>query len=247
MLKSGPRTIAAPILQLVLFILVFGLALGARIKRVDGVDYDAFVPGLLTMAIVQAVYSDDASSVFQARFDRYLRDVLAAPMRGWEMNLGLTLGDIVRALLIGAGLIAAAAPVTGVPLPPAADPGAGDDAGAGALRLLGVVVGIFAGTSTALFVDDILILPLTFLAGLLLGRPPPDALARALPRQPDLLPAPGGPLRLFGARRRERGAGAGGHGCAGGPVSVAWSAWLFATGHRLKPWHGGRRAAPPGQ
>ena len=51
------------------------------------------------MAMVQAVYSNNASSVFQARFDRYLHDVLAAPMRSWEMNLGLTLGGVVRALL----------------------------------------------------------------------------------------------------------------------------------------------------
>ena len=36
-------------------------------------------------------------------------------MRNWEVNLGLTLGGVVRALAIGAGLLAAAAPVTGVP------------------------------------------------------------------------------------------------------------------------------------
>ena len=71
-LKLWTQTIAAPILSSFLFILVFGLALGGRIKRVDGVDYDAFiVPGLLTMAMVQAVYSNNSSSVFQARFDRY--------------------------------------------------------------------------------------------------------------------------------------------------------------------------------
>ena len=40
------------------------------------------------MAMVQAAYANNSSSVFQARFDRYLNDVLAAPMRTWEVNLG---------------------------------------------------------------------------------------------------------------------------------------------------------------
>src|SRR5256714_6769801 len=100
-LKLWSQTVAAPVVSSFLFILVFGLSLGGRIKQVDGVDYDVFiVPGLIAMAMVQAAYSNNSSSVFQARFDRYLHDILAAPMRAWEVNLGLTLGGAVRALPI---------------------------------------------------------------------------------------------------------------------------------------------------
>ena len=89
MLKLWTQTIVAPVLSSFLFILVFGLSLGGRIKQIDGVDYDVFiVPGLITMAMVQAAYANNSASVFQARFDRYLNDVLAAPMRPWEVNLG---------------------------------------------------------------------------------------------------------------------------------------------------------------
>src|ERR671939_598037 len=116
-LKLWTQTVAAPILSSALFILVFGLSLGARIREIDGVPYDQFiVPGLIAMGMAQAAYANNSATVFQARFDHYLNDVLAAPMRGWEVNLGLTLGGIVRALLIGAGLLAIAAPVTGVPV-----------------------------------------------------------------------------------------------------------------------------------
>jgi ABC-2 type transport system permease protein len=62
------------------------------------------------MAMAQAAYSNNSSSVFQARFDRYLHDILAAPMRSWEVNLGLTLGGVVRALAIGVSLLALAIP-----------------------------------------------------------------------------------------------------------------------------------------
>jgi ABC-2 type transport system permease protein len=82
-LKLWTQTIAAPVVAQFLFIVVFGLALGGRIRAGLGdVPYEQFVvPGLVTMAMVQAAYANNSSSVFQARHDRYLNDVLAAPMR----------------------------------------------------------------------------------------------------------------------------------------------------------------------
>src|SRR3954469_6091073 len=92
-LKLWSQTIVAPILSSALFIVVFGLSLGGRIKQIDGIPYDQFiVPGLIAMGMAQAAYANNSATVFQARFDRYLNDVLAAPMRGWEVNLGLNLG-----------------------------------------------------------------------------------------------------------------------------------------------------------
>ena len=98
-LKLWTQTIAAPILSSALFILVFGLSLGDRIREIDGFPYDQYiVPGLIAMSMAQAAYANNSASVFQARFDRYINDVLASPMRGWEVNLGLNLGGAVRAL-----------------------------------------------------------------------------------------------------------------------------------------------------
>src|SRR5690349_17996476 len=68
-LKLWTQTIVAPVIASFLFILVFGLSLGGRIKHIDGFSYDVFiVPGLITMAMVQAAYSNNATSGFQARF-----------------------------------------------------------------------------------------------------------------------------------------------------------------------------------
>ncbi|MDX6678310.1 MAG: type transport system permease protein [Solirubrobacteraceae bacterium] len=166
-LKLWTQTIVAPVLSSMLFILVFGLSLGGRIKQIGGVDYEVFiVPGLITMAMAQAAYSNNSSSVFQARSDRYLHDVLSAPMRAWEVNLGLSLGGVVRALAIGIGLLAIAAPVTGVPI---REPLVLVVALALVLALfaaLGVLVGVYAETwDQAGFVNNIVILPLSFLGG----------------------------------------------------------------------------------
>jgi ABC-2 type transport system permease protein len=235
--KLWSQTVAAPVVSSFLFILVFGLSLGGRIRQVGGVDYEVFiVPGLIAMGMAQAAYANNSSSVFQARFDRYLHDILAAPMRAWEVNLGLTLGGVVRALAIGVALLALALPTTGVPIH---EPAVLLLATVILLVLfgsLGVVVGIYAETwDQAGFVNNLVILPLTFLGGVFYSV--------------DLLPSPWHELShlnpIFYLVQSIR------YGFLGSSdvsvalalavtgtlaaACVAWSAWLFRTGRRLKP------------
>ena len=165
--KLWTQTVLAPIISSALFIVVFGFSLGGRIKEVEGVPYKQFiVPGLIVMAMVQAAYSNNSSSVFQARSDRYIHDVLSAPMHAWQMNLGFNIGGVIRALAIGGGLAAIAIPLTGAPvreplvLVPALL------LGLVLFASLGTIVGIFAETfDHHTFVNNIVILPLTFLGG----------------------------------------------------------------------------------
>src|SRR4051794_7833141 len=117
-LKLWTQTVVAPILSSALFILVFGLSLGGRIRFVEGIPYREFiVPGLIAMSMAQAAYANNSASVFQARFDRYLNDVLAAPMRGWEVNLALNVGGAVPPGLVGLRPPAVAPPASRVPTP----------------------------------------------------------------------------------------------------------------------------------
>jgi ABC-2 type transport system permease protein len=236
-LKLWSQTVVAPVLSSALFILVFGLSLGDRIREIHGFPYDVYiVPGLVAMAMAQAAYTNNASSVFQARFDRYLNDVLAAPMRPWEVNLALNAGGLVRALLIGAGVAAIALPITGAPVREPL-------VLAAALGLLvtlfctfGVVVGIYAQSwDQSAFVQNIVILPLSFLGGVFYSvssLPSPwqeishlnplyyliDAVRHGFLGTSDV--APGISLGVCAALAA---------------VGVGWSVWLFATGRRLKP------------
>jgi ABC-2 type transport system permease protein len=236
-LKLWSQTVVAPVLSSALFVLVFGLSLGDRIREIHGFPYDVYiVPGLVAMAMAQAAYTNNASSVFQARFDRYLNDVLAAPMRPWEVNLALNAGGLVRALLIGAGVAAIALPITGAPVREPL-------VLAAALGLLvtlfctfGVVVGIYAQSwDQSAFVQNIVILPLSFLGGVFYSvgsLPSPwheishlnplyyliDAVRHGFLGTSDVAP-----VISLGV-------------CAAlAAVGVGWSVWLFATGRRLKP------------
>jgi ABC-2 type transport system permease protein len=236
-LKLWTQTVAAPILSSALFVLVFGLSLGGRIREIDGVSYDQFiVPGLIAMGMAQAAYANNSSSVFQARFDRYLNDVLAAPMRGWEVNLGLNVGGVVRALLIGGGLFALAVPLTGVPVREPLVLAASIVLLLALFCSFGVVVGVYAETwDQSAFVTNIVILPLSFLGGVFYS-------IASLPSPWQEISHLNPIFYLINAVR------AGFLGTADVSVglsllitgviaaaSVAWSVWLFATGRRLKP------------
>ena len=145
--KLWTQTILAPVISSILFILVFGLSLGGRIKQIGGVDYEVFiVPGLITMAMVQAAYSNNASTIFQARFDRYVNDVLSAPMRPWQMSFGFTIGGVVRAVAIGVSLLLLALVLVDVPVEHPAELALAMALGLVLFASLGLVVGIYAET-----------------------------------------------------------------------------------------------------
>jgi len=165
--KLWTQTMLAPVISSILFILVFGLSLGSRIREVAGFDYEVFiVPGLIAMAMAQAAYSNNSSSIFQARADRYIDDVLAAPMHPWMMNLGLAVGGAYRALLIGGALLALAVPLTGTPVERPLVLAVSIVLLVALFGALGIVVGIYAETfDHHTFVNNIVILPLTFVGG----------------------------------------------------------------------------------
>jgi len=165
--KLWTQTILAPVVSSLLFILVFGLSLGGRIKQLGDVDYEVFiVPGLVTMAMAQAAFSNNASTIFQARFDRYVHDVLSAPMHPWQVTLGFTVGGLYRALAIGGSLALLAILLVGVPVERPFALAAAVALGLVLFAALGLVVGIYAETwDHTTFIQNIVILPLAFVGG----------------------------------------------------------------------------------
>ena len=165
--KLWSQTILASVVSSFLFILVFGLSLGGRIKQVDGVDYEVFiVPGLIAMAMVQAAYANNASTIFQGRSDRFINDVLSAPMKPWQMTAGYVIGGIFRGFAIAVVLLALALPITGVPVEQPLVLLLAVALSLLGFASLGTVVGIYAESwDFTTFIQNIVILPLTFLGG----------------------------------------------------------------------------------
>ncbi len=95
-----------------LCILVFGYGLGSRIREAAGVPYLEFIlPGLVLMSIITGSYGNTSTSLFDAKRERYIDDVLISPMTPLQMALAYVLGGVVRGLVVGVGRH----PTTGIP------------------------------------------------------------------------------------------------------------------------------------
>jgi ABC-2 type transport system permease protein len=236
-LRLWTQTTLAPVVSSLLFIVVFGLSLGDRINQVQGVDYEQFiVPGLIAMAMAQQAYSNNASTIFQGRNDRFIDDVLAAPIHHWQVNLGYLIGGAFRALIIGVGLAALALPITGAPIEHPAQLALAVLLLVTGFGALGTIVGIYAETfDHTSFINNIVILPLTFLGGVFysidrLGSPW-EGISHANPlfyvveaiRYGFLGTSDVSPWIAFAVVAAM---------CL---ALLAWSQWLFSSGRKLKP------------
>jgi ABC-2 type transport system permease protein len=231
------QTVLAPVVSSLLFVIVFGLSLGTRIRHVNGFEYQVFIlPGLIAMGMLTAAYANNSSSIFQARNDRYIDDILAAPMRAWQADIGLTIGGVLRALAIGIVLTATAAPLLGVPIEHPLVLIFASFAAILAFASLGLVVGIYAQTwDHNAFVQNLVIQPLVFVGGVFYSV--------------DILPSPWHQLThvnpLFyivdGIRYGFLGTSdvtpviAIAITVALAAAMFSWSVWLFRSGHKLKP------------
>jgi ABC-2 type transport system permease protein len=104
-LKIINQVVWPPIITTLLYVFVFGMAIGSRIPHVQGVTYAQFlVPGLIMLQTIDSSYGECSSSVFQGRFMNHIQELLIAPMSAAEVLAGFVFGSLVRALVI-AGLI----------------------------------------------------------------------------------------------------------------------------------------------
>jgi ABC-2 type transport system permease protein len=166
-LKNWHFTVAGQTLAALLFVFVFGLAIGGRIDGVRGVPYKQFIlPGLAVLSVVTAGYIQGTASLFEARKDRFINAVLASPLRWWEINLALTMGSMVRGTLIATGLLAVAIPLTGSHV---ARPGYFAAAGLAVLLLAaqaGMLAAMYAKTQEHTAAIQVLVVqPLCYLGG----------------------------------------------------------------------------------
>lgn len=188
-LSLWTQTILPPILTALLFLAVFGAALGGRIHDIEGLTYLTFIlPGLLVMTVAGQSFANCSTSLFQAKSEGYIEDVLTSPLRGWQLALAYLAGGLTRGLLAALTVALLALPF--------ADEGAEPTLAAIALLLtglafsaLGVITGIWADTfDQHAFVANIVITPLTLRRRLLLRPHARRTVGNADARRPALLP-----------------------------------------------------------
>src|ERR687889_2259705 len=109
------QTLIPPLLTSLLYLVVFGVALGTRIREVDGVPYLEYIlPGIALMSLITGSHMNSAWSVFDAKRERYIDEVLISPMSDLQITLAYSLGGTLRGLVMGAGVFIVGVPFVGV-------------------------------------------------------------------------------------------------------------------------------------
>ena len=100
------QTIIPALLSSLLYILVFGEALGSRIGPLENQSYmNYIVPGLAMMSVITQSYQNSASSIMQAKYLKFIEDILIAPLSGFQVSLGYIIGGAMRGLICGLGIL----------------------------------------------------------------------------------------------------------------------------------------------
>lgn len=101
-LKVPGQTLAQPVVTTALYFLVFGYALGGRVREVDGIPYIRFiVPGLVLLTITQNAFLNTSSSMFIAKIQGTVVDLLVAPLGVADLLLAFLGAAILRAFMTG--------------------------------------------------------------------------------------------------------------------------------------------------
>ena len=109
------QTIIPPLLTSLLYVVVFGVALGARIREVDGIPYLEYIlPGVALMSLITGSQMNSSWSVFDAKRERYIDEVLISPMSDLQIALAYSLGGTLRGLAMGIGVFVVGAPFVGI-------------------------------------------------------------------------------------------------------------------------------------
>lgn len=116
-LRLFNQTVMPPLITTVLYILIFGYSLGSRIREVNGFDYIVFIlPGLIQMSVINNAYANSSTSLFMARMERSIENLLVAPLNYFQIVSSYMIGGLLRGLVVGITVLLASYPFVHVPL-----------------------------------------------------------------------------------------------------------------------------------
>ncbi|MEZ5930460.1 MAG: ABC transporter permease [Alphaproteobacteria bacterium] len=100
-MKVPLQTVAAPLVTVVMFLLVFSVALGRGGRMIEGMPFLEFLaPGLIMMAIIQNAFANTSSSIMIGKIQGNIVDILMPPFRSGELLFGIVAGGVTRGVAV---------------------------------------------------------------------------------------------------------------------------------------------------
>lgn len=165
--RTVAQSIVSPVLSTALYFVVFGAAIGARIREVDGVSYGAFiVPGLIMLSLLTQSVANASFGIYFPRFTGTIYEILSAPVSYVEIVLGYVGAAASKSIILGVIILVTASFFVPLRIAHPVWMVAFLILTAVTFSLLGFIIGIWAdGFEKLQIVPLLIITPLTFLGG----------------------------------------------------------------------------------
>jgi len=165
--KVGFQTVAAPVLNALLFLLIFSHVLDRHVTVYGDVPYARFlVPGLVMMSVLQNAFANSSSSLIQSKITGNIIFVLLPPLSYREFYAAYVIASTLRGLFVGMGVLLVSVPFVGLSIAKPLWVLAFGVMGGVILGSFGVIAGIWADKFDQLAAfQNFFIMPLTMLSG----------------------------------------------------------------------------------
>jgi ABC-2 type transport system permease protein len=107
--RTWMQSILSPVLSTSLYFVVFGSAIGGKIKTVDGIDYGAFIiPGLVMLSLLGESISNASFGIYLPKWSGTIYELLSSPVAIVEVVLGYIGAAASKSLMLGALILVTA-------------------------------------------------------------------------------------------------------------------------------------------
>jgi len=161
------QSLVTPVITTSLYFVVFGAAIGPRMREVDGVPYGSFiVPGLIMLSIFTESLNNASFGIYLPKFTGTIYELLSAPISAIEIVIAYVGAAATKSVLLGFVILATANIFVPVRVEHPVWMVVFLVLTATTFCLFGFIIGIWAkGFEQLNFIPMLVITPLTFLGG----------------------------------------------------------------------------------
>lgn len=101
-MKVYNQTLLTPVVNALLLMAVFNLALGHRVETVGDLPFAVFMaPGLIMMAVMQNAFANTSSSFVMGKVMGTIIDYIMPPLSAFEVTFSMIMAGITRGVMVG--------------------------------------------------------------------------------------------------------------------------------------------------
>jgi ABC-2 type transport system permease protein len=166
-LRTLVQSVVTPVITTSLYFVVFGAAIGSRMREIDGVPYGAFiVPGLIMLSLFTESISNASFGIYFPKFTGTIYELLSAPVSALEVVLAYVGAAATKSIALGLIILATASVFVPIRIQHPLWMVAFLVLTSATFSLFGFITGILAKSFEQLqFIPMLVVTPLTFLGG----------------------------------------------------------------------------------